>query len=113
MNLVKRILILILSLLFLSSTILPNLCSATELPSTKTDSSPYFSEPEHSHHQHPPCNNGSENPCQNKYSCCNLVAQSTISYFFILDSCHITPAETFIPSVGITKSLYHPPRLLL
>lgn len=108
MDLAKKILILTLSLLFLSSTILPNLCSATELPSTKTDSSTCFSEPEHSHHEDPPCNNST--PCPKNYTCCNLATLGPSPDFFVLNFYLATPAEiSFQPSV-ITKSLYHPPR---
>ncbi len=114
MDLVKKILTIILSLLFLSTTIMPNLCPAIEPPSPLTDFCPSFSELDQGHHQHPMCYKGSRSPCQNKCSCCNLVPQSTISsYFFILDFCYLTPAEIFIQFTGITKSLYHPPRSLL
>lgn len=113
MDLAKKILILTLSLLFLSPTILPNLCSATELPSTKTDSSTCFSEPDHSHHQHPTCNNESKTPCPSNYSCCNLTAQIGTPYLIVLDFHFATSVEIFFHTLEVTKSLYHPPRPLL
>lgn len=104
----KKILAFIFSLLFLFSYVLPNLCLAVEFSSTPKGQTPYFSEVEHSHHQHSPCNN--KIPCPNNHSCCNLIAQGIVSHFVVLDSCLLNPVETiFQPSV-ITKLFYRPPR---
>jgi len=104
----KRILILILFLLFLSSLTLPNLCLAFEFSSTTKDQSSYLSEPGHSHHENTPCNN--KIPCPNNHSCCNLITQNITSYFVILDSYLLNPVEIKFQPLVITKSFYRPPR---
>jgi len=108
MDLAKKILILTLSLLFLSPAILPNLCSATEPPSIQTCQSPYLSEPEHSHHEDPPCNNST--PCSKNCTHCNLATLGPSPDFFVLNFYSVTPAKIFFQPSVITKSFYHPPR---
>ena len=105
---VKKILIIILSLLILSSPALANLCLTIEILSLQTCENLYFKDPEQSHHAESSCNN--KNPCPNNYSCCHLATVSIISYAFLLDSHYLDSGKIFIPLFETTKPFYRPPR---
>jgi hypothetical protein len=110
-NLVNNILILIISIFFLSSTILADLCLAIEISTTKSCESPILNdEPEHSHDQNLPCRNTS---CSNEYSCCNILIEYPDLNLFILSYHKLIPEQIFFQPLIMTTSLYHPPRSLL
>src|SRR3989304_2644986 len=103
MNGNRKFLIVPLLLIFLSLSILPYLCSATQSIMVRTSRTSYANEPNHSHQQHSPCSNN-KTACQTGYHCCNSFAAITVSYSFILSFHFLTLAEIlFIPSLVINK----------
>ena len=114
MNLTKRILVPIISLIFLSTPISVNFCLPTE-PSTEESGSSFSCEennPDHHQTTSHDCPNN-KSPCQYAHSCCILVTHDTISYLFVLDSYPLNSAEILFQPLEMTKSLYRPPKFLL
>ncbi len=111
MNLTKRILVPIISLILLSTPISINFCLATE-PLTETEGHPHSSEENHSDHDQNPCHHN-KSPCQYAHSCCSLAIHDTISYLFVSDSFPLNSAEILFQPLEMTKSLYRPPKFLL
>jgi hypothetical protein len=108
---IKKILIVILSLLVLSSPVHVYLCSEAEIGTNQTCESSYLDEHDHSHHEDASCNTKAS--CLSNYSCCNLATSGAFSFLFILDYHSLTPFEISSLPLGITKSFYHPPRVHL
>ena len=110
-NLINKILILTISIFFLSSTILADLCLAIEISTTKSCKSPILNgEPEHPHHQNNPCNNNT--PCPEGHICCSMCIQNRDPDFLISPYHKLIPEQIFIRPLIMTASLYHPPRPL-
>src|SRR4030043_704935 len=97
----KKVLILILSLVFLFTPVLISTCLATGPPLIKADSSSYFYEGAHPHYHQTTCLN--KVTCPDNYHCCNLVIEGIMSYFLGLDSYPVTPVEIFFQPLEITQ----------
>jgi hypothetical protein len=107
MILIKRLLILILSLILLLAPISLIYCLPIE-PPTGTDGISYCCQDNHPPHHHATCDY--KLLCKYNHSCCNLAAQDTISYLFVLDSFPLNPIGISFHPLETTKSIYHPPR---
>ncbi len=108
MGLIKRLLIVILSLLVLSSPVSAELCSVLEFFSPQMCQNKYMNGTDHSSHEKSSCTN--KIPCSDNHSCCSLATGNTISYLLILDSYYLNPAEISLKPSEIAKSFYRPPR---
>lgn len=106
MNLIKKILVPILSIIILLAPISVNLCLATAL-STGIDTNPFCHEENHPNH-HQTTHNKSPTPAN--HDCCNLAIESVAFYLLGLDSYPSNPTEILFHPLEMTKSFYHPPR---
>jgi hypothetical protein len=109
---IKRIFIVILSFLILSSAF-ANFCWATPSLLSGADQAPDLKDQNHSqqHHEQSPDNN--EVPCYKGQLCCPWITQGTSTYHFVLRSYLTTPLEISFQPQEIVKSLYHPPEVPL
>jgi hypothetical protein len=111
---IKRIFILMLSFLILSSAF-ANFCWATPSSSSGTGQVPDFRDQDqgHSHQQHDQSPHKNQASCFKGQLCCPWITQGTSPYFFVLGSNAITPFEISFQPLEIARSLYHPPEVPL
>ena len=108
MGIKQKILIIVLAVIFLSSLSLPHLqasagsCSDRERPS-------FAHIPDHGDDKNS-TDSHRTTPCSPDHSCCQMVANGTTSYCFILDGSFIKTAEIFSRPQVITRPFYHPPQ---
>ena len=107
MKISKKILILILSLIFLVNPITLDYCLATG-PPTGTGKCSVSYEEDYPNHHEPTCND--ESLCPTAYHCCNLATMDAVSYAFTLDFYTLNLAGIFFHPSKLARSLYHPPR---
>jgi hypothetical protein len=109
---IKRIFIIMLSFLVLSSTF-ANLCWATPSSSFGAGHVPDFRDQDqgHSHHQQSPQH--SKIPCSKVQFCCSFIVQNSLPYAFVLSSTLMSPFEITFQPLEIPKFLYRPPEIPL
>ena len=106
--LVKRICILTLSFLFLSS-VFANLCSATSSSFLGADQAHHLKDQSHSQHDHEQSPHKDKSPCHKSLLCCPSLTQGSSSYSFVLDARLATPVEIFSKPFEMAELVYHPP----
>ena len=106
MDLIKKILVPILSIIILSAPISFNFCLATA-SSTDIDTSLSCHDENHPNH-HQTTHNKSPTPAN--HDCCNLAIESVAFCLLGLDSYASNPPGVSFHPLEITKSIYHPPR---
>jgi hypothetical protein len=107
-SLVKRICILTLSFLILSSAF-ANLCSATSSSFPSADKAPYLKDQSHSQHDHEQSPHKDKSPCPKSLLCCPLLTQGSSSYSFVLDARLVTPVEISSKPFEMAEPVYRPP----
>ncbi len=106
MGRIKKLLIPVLCLLFLSCILTPNRCLPAIRFLVGADQDSYLNESDHCHDQPTPCHN--KIPCPD-HACCSLLFQSAEPYF-ILEPSLIEPVGIFLQPFEMAESVFHPPR---
>jgi len=108
---VKRICILTLSFLILSSAF-ANLCSATSSSFPGADQAPHLKDQSYSQHDHEQSPHKDKSLCHKSLLCCPSLTQGSSSYSFVLDARLVTPVEIFPKPFEMAEPVYHPPKIV-
>jgi hypothetical protein len=108
--LVKRICILTLSLLILTSAF-TNLCLASSSPFAGADQAPNPKNQGHSNHDDEQSPHKQKSQCHMSLLCCPSVTQGSSSYSFVLDSHSLTSVAVLPQPVETAQPIYHPPEI--
>jgi len=109
-EMIRRASVVILSLLFLSSTIFPAFCLAVGMPLPRTSQSSCLADPVESHHHEDSNCDNNEVPCPFTHHCFPLAIQNTISFLFSQNPYYFNFVETISSPLMISKSIFRPPR---
>jgi len=111
MGMSRKLFIMILSFVFLSSLMAPVFCAAKERSPDRTGQHPCLNGQDQSHHEHSSADNKKHCPGQSHF-CCHSAINVTQSFFFVPDAYPQLSFEILFQPLEVDKTFYHPPQIL-